>query len=163
MSVIPGSGLISLINGFVDRAIGADGLTPRVRDKLLRQQLGSVARMAPAMLAASVVVSAVLLTLTWQTAQFWPVLAAAGAIILIGVHGSYLAAVTVRVPNRAPGAPHASVIRTIIYTTLLGCLWGFVLNVLPIDQNPTLHAAATISVGGLFCVALMALVHYPQA
>ena len=53
MSVIPGLGLLSLINGFVDRAIGADGLEPRVRDKLLRQQLGSVSRMTPAVLAAS--------------------------------------------------------------------------------------------------------------
>ena len=99
MSVIPGSGLISLINGFVDRAIGADGLTQRVRDKLLRQQLGSVARMAPAVLAASLVVLGVFLTLTWQTARFWPVLAAAVPIVLIGLHGSYLA--LVRVPRAA--------------------------------------------------------------
>ncbi len=161
MSVIPGSGLISLINGFVDRAIGADGLTPRVRDKLLRQQLGSVARMAPAMLAASLVVLAVFLALTWQTAQFWPVLVAAGVIVLIGVHGSYLS--VVKVPSRGDGTPRAAVMRTIIYATLLGCLWGFVLTVLPLDQNPTMRAASTIGVGGLFCVAMMALVHYPQA
>ena len=160
MSVIPGLGLISLINGFVDRAIGADGLTPRVRDKLLRQQLASMARMAPAMLAASLVVLAVFLTLTWGTAYFWPVLAAALPITLIGLHGSYLAAWA---PNKATGSTQAAVFRTIAYTALLGCLWGFVVNVLPVDQSPTIRAAATIGVGGLFCVAMMVLVHYPQA
>ena len=161
MSAIPGSGLISLINGFVDRAIGADGLTPRVRDKLLRQQLGSVARMAPAMLAASLVVLAVFLTLTWQTTRFWPVLAAACAITLIGMHGSYLA--IAKKPNRAERGARVSVVRTITYAALLGCLWGFVLTVLPVDQNPSLRGAATIGVGGLFCVSMMALVYYPQA
>jgi diguanylate cyclase (GGDEF)-like protein/PAS domain S-box-containing protein len=161
MNGVPGSGLISLINGFVDRAIGADGLTPRVRDKLLRQQLGSVARMAPAMLAASLVVSAVFLSLTWQTARFWPVLAAICVIVLIGAHGSYLA--IVRMSRGQEAQPRASVVRTITYTALLGCLWGFVLNVLPVEQSPAMRAAATIGMGGLFGVAMMALVHYPQA
>ena len=161
MSAIPGSGLISLINGFVDRAIGADGLTPRVRDKLLRQQLGSAARMAPAMLAASLVVSTVFLALTWQTSRFWPILAAVCAIIMIGTHGTYLA--FARTPNRTEGPPRASVIRTIAYAALLGSLWGFVLYLLPVDQSPTMRGAVTIGVGGLVCVSTMALVHYPQA
>ncbi|WP_316355930.1 putative bifunctional diguanylate cyclase/phosphodiesterase [Devosia sp.] len=161
MSAIPGSGLISLINGFVDRAIGADGLTPRVRDKLLRQQLGSAARMAPAMLAASLVVSTVFLALTWQTSRFWPILAAVCAIIMIGAHGTYLA--FARMPNRTEGPPRASVIRTIAYAALLGSLWGFVLYLLPVDQSPTMRGAVTIGVGGLVCVSTMALVHYPQA
>ena len=85
MSVVRGSGLLSLINGFVDRAIGADGLEPRVRDKLLRQQLGSVSRMTPAVLAASVVVSGVFLMMTWQTSRFWPILFACSIIVLIAV------------------------------------------------------------------------------
>lgn len=161
MSVIPGSGLVSLINDFVDRAIGVDGLAPHVRGKLLRQQLGSVARMAPAMLAASLVVSAVFLTLTWGTVRFWPILAAVCAIVLIGAHGTYLA--YVHSPRRATGASRASVIRTIAYAALLGCLWGFALNVLPVGQSPTLRGAATIGFGGLFCISLMAMVHYPQA
>ena len=161
MSVFPGLGLISLINGFVDRAIGADGLSPHVRDKLLRQQLGSVTRMTPAMLVASLVVSAVFLILTWQTTRFWPILAAVSVITLIGLHGTYLA--FVHPQEKADGRPRRSVVRTISYAVLLGCLWGFVLNVLPVDQSPTMRGAATIGVGGLLCISMMALVHYPQA
>src|SRR6218665_3616929 len=131
MSVIPGLGLISLINGFVDRAIGADGLSPHVRDKLLRQQLASVTRMTPAMLAASLVVSAVFLLLTWQTTRFWPILAATSVMMLIGLHSIYLAFLRRRQDEEA-GPTHKSVIRTITYAILLGSLWGFVLSVLPV-------------------------------
>ncbi len=161
MSVVPGSGLISLINGFVDRAIGADDLSPHVRDKLLRQQLGSVTRMAPAVLAASLAVSAVFLTLTWQTAQFWPILAATSVIVMIGLHGSYLAFVHPRQETNGP--PRNAVIRTIIYAMALGTLWGFILNVLPLGQDPAIRSAATIGAGGLLCISMMALVVYPQA
>ena len=161
MSVIPGSGLLSLINGFVDRAIGADGLEPRVRDKLLRQQLGSVSRMTPAVLAASLVVSGVFLMLTWQTSRFWPILIACSIIVLIGLHGSYLA--FVHPQENADGPPRKAVMRTITYALLLGTLWGLVLNVLPVEQNPAIRGAATIGAGGLLCISMMALVVYPQA
>ena len=161
MSVIPGLGLISLINGFVDRAIGADGLSPHVRDKLLRQQLGSVSRMTPTMLAASLVVSGVLLVLTWQTTRFLPILVAAGVIALIGFHSTYLA--FIHPQEDIGGRPRKSVIRTIIYASLLGCLWGFVLNALPVDQDATIRDAATIGAGGLLCISMMALINYPQA
>jgi len=160
MSVIPGAGLISLLNGFVDRAIGADGLSPHVRDKLLRQQLGSVNRMTPAMLAASLVVSVVFLALTWQTARFLPILAATSVIILIGLHSTYVAFLP---QEKAEGPPNKSVMRTIVYALLLGSLWGFVLNLMPVEQHATIRGAATIGVGGLLCISMMALVNYPQA
>lgn len=162
MSVIPGLGLITLINGFVDRAIGADGLSPHVRDKLLRQQLGSVMRMTPFMLAASLVVSVVFLVLTWQTTRFWPILAATGVMTLIGLHSTYLAFLH-HAEENASGRPQKSVIRTITYAVVLGCLWGFVLSVLPVDQDPTIRGAAALGAGGLLCVSMMALINYPQA
>ena len=160
MSVIPGLGLLSLINGFVDRAIGADGLPPHVRDKLLGQQLGSVIRMIPARLAASLVVSAVLLILTRHSPRFWPVLVSIAVITAIGAHGTYHS-----LARRQDTAerPQKSAIRTITYAALLGCLWGFVLNILPVDQDPGIRGAATIAVGGLLCISMMALVNYPQA
>ena len=42
-------------------------------------------------------------------------------------------------------------------------LWGLVLNVLPVDQDPAIRGAATIGAGGLLCICMMALVVYPQA
>jgi diguanylate cyclase (GGDEF)-like protein/PAS domain S-box-containing protein len=161
MTVIPGSGLLSLVNGFVDRAIGADGLSAHVRDKLLRQQLGSVSRMSPAVTAASLVTATVFLTQSWQTSRFWPILGAVSVILLIGLHGIYLA--FRRGQSDGEGMPTRSAMRTITYAALLGLLWGFVLNVLPVDQNPTLRTSAIIGAAGLLCIAMTALVNYPQA
>ena len=161
MSVLPGIGLFSLVNGFVDRAIGADGLSPHVRQKLLRQQLRSVGQMAPAMLVASVVVSAVFLVLTWNTVQFWPTAAAVGVINLLQLHGTYVA--LARRQDGDGDRPGKSVVLTILYAFLVGTLWGLVLNVLPVDQDITVRGAATIGVGGLLCISMMALVNYPQA
>ena len=62
--------VISRMNGFVDRAIGADGLSDPLREKLLRQQLQSVALMVPALMATSLIVSVVLLVVTWGLPSF---------------------------------------------------------------------------------------------
>jgi diguanylate cyclase (GGDEF)-like protein/PAS domain S-box-containing protein len=161
MSVIPGAGLLSLINGFVDRAIGADGLSPHVRQKLLRQQLGSVNQMTPPMLVASVVVSAVFLLLTWNTSRFAPIAVAVAAINLLQLHATYLA--LAQPQASLDGRSGRPVARTVLYAFLLGTLWGLVLNVLPVEQHSTLRSAATIGVGGLLCISMMALVNYPQA
>lgn len=161
MSVNPGTGLISVIDGFVDRAIGADGLSPHVRDKLLRQQLGSVIRMTPAMLAASLVVSVIFLTLTWQSMRFWPILAATTVINLLGLYGTYLA--LARPGASSQGSPGRTVRLTVAYAALLGILWAFVLNVLPLGQDPIMRGAGTIAAGGLLCISMMVLLHYPQA
>src|SRR5687768_7484619 len=122
MSVIPGAGVFSLINGFVDRAIGADGLSPHVRQKLLRQQLRSVGQMTPAMLVASVVVSTIFLMLTWGTARFVPVAVATTAINLLQIHGTVLALLVPPAPHA--GKPTRPVVRTILYAFLIGTLWG---------------------------------------
>jgi diguanylate cyclase (GGDEF)-like protein/PAS domain S-box-containing protein len=154
-------GLLSSINGFVDRAIGADGLSSTVRQKLLRQQLGSVRQMMPALLAAMVVVSVVLLVLTWGNARFWPLAVTIGAINVLQLHATYLAWRNVR-RESDPRAPKA-VGRTVIYALVLGLLWSVVFNLLPLELNATMRGAAIICAGGLLCISMMALVHYPQA
>jgi len=154
-------GLLSLINGFVDRAIGAAGLSPAVRQKLLRQQLESVSKMTPAMLASTVAVSAVFLLLTWETTRFWPMAATIGLINILQIRATYLAW---KHPNLSPESkPQKSVVRTVLYALVLGSLWGVVFNVIPVDLNSTVRGAATIGAGGLLCISMMALVNYPQA
>ena len=160
MSRMPGLGLLSLVDGFVDRAIGADDLPAALRDKLLRQQLASVSRMTPAMLAASLVVSAIFLLLTWNVGRFWPVAVGLGAINLILLHATWLA---LDRSGSGSGDARKSAVRTASYALLLGTLWGLVLNVMPVDQDTTIRGAATIGVGGLLCISMMALVNYPQA
>lgn len=161
MSLLPGASLFSLVHGFVDRAIGADGLPPAVRDKLLRQQLGSVGQLAPAMLAACLMVSGMFLVLCWQTPHFGPVLASSCAIALIGLHNAYLFVRSSQ--DASAGSPRMSATRVVLYALLLGLLWGVMLNVLPMDGNGTLRSAAAVGVGGLLCIAMVSLINYPQA
>jgi len=150
---------IAVVNSFVDRAIGAAELSPPVRAKLLRQQLASVSRMAPALLAASLVVSSVFLTLSWPSPRFLPLLVLAATTNLVYVLATYHALAR----WRRPSSVEASATRTVVYSLLLGVLWGAMLTVLPVDQNATLRGASLIGAGGLLCVSMMALVHYPQA
>lgn len=148
-----------MINGFVDRALGADELSPHVRDKLLQQQLGSVGRMTPAMLAASLVTSVVVVALSWEAPTFWPVLIATLFANAIAGHATYLA---FRPRLAVPQPTDRSVTSTIIHALAMGLLWGFVFNVLPLGQEAPLRGAAAIGAGGLMCVSMMALVNYPQ-
>lgn len=161
MSVRSGLRLFSLVSEFVDRAIGADGLPPPVRQKLLGRQLRSIGQMTPALLAASLVVSVIFMVLTWNTARFWPIVIATGTINLLHLHGAFLARPSTW--SREDGNAGQTVTRTILYALAIGTMWGVVLNLLPVDQSSTVRGAATIGVGGLLCVSMMALVNYPQA
>jgi diguanylate cyclase (GGDEF)-like protein/PAS domain S-box-containing protein len=161
MSRIPGIGLFSLVNRFVDRAIGAEGLSPVVRQNLLHQQLRSVAEMTPAMLAASVAVSIVFLMMSWGTPRFWYLAVTIALILIVQLHSVYLAFVHIRTP--AAQVPNKSGGRTVLYAFLLGVAWVVAFNMLPIAQSPAARGVAVIGAGGLACVAMMALVNYPQA
>ena len=161
MKATTGSGLFSLINGFVDPALGADGLPPALRQKLLRQQLGSVREMMPAMLAVTGVVSIVLLVLTWGSTRFATLAATLSAINGLQIHATWLA--WKKAGREQDSRPARPVGRAVTYALLLGSLWGLAFNVLPVDMSAALRAAATIGAGGLICVAMMALVNYPQA
>jgi len=153
--------LVSFSNITIDRAIGADGLAPHVRTKLLRQQLRSIAATTPFLLVGSIVVSVIFLALTWGTVRFWPLLACLivvnllyGAAVLMGRHPA---------PTSTVGVPVAAVIKTMSFAVVLGALWGVTLNVLPVGDIALMRSAATIGVGGLMCISMMAMVNYPQA
>ncbi|WP_332687998.1 putative bifunctional diguanylate cyclase/phosphodiesterase [Devosia sp.] len=160
MIVNPVLGLVSAINGLFDRAIGAAGLSPQIRGKLLRQQLDSVGRMMPVLVAASLVVVVAVLALTWRSVMFWPLLVVGGVIGLIGMHSVSLA---VDWRHGQVTVPPGSASRSVIYSAVLGTLWGVVVNMLPIEQDGTMRGVAAMGVSGLLCIAMMALVNYPQA
>jgi diguanylate cyclase (GGDEF)-like protein/PAS domain S-box-containing protein len=157
-----GYNLFAVIDGFVDRAIGADQLSPPVRQKLLAHQLASVRQMIPALMAASLVVSTVLVTMSWGTSRFWPVLCGAGVVLLLCAHAFYLGA---RYESAAAdkALPPVTVWRTVVYAALLGVVWGLTLNLLPVSQDTAMRGAASIAMAGLLCIAMMALVNFPQA
>ena len=154
------AGLVSAINGLVDRIIGADGLPGHVRNKLLRQQLRSIAQMTPAVLVGSVAASVIFLVLTWGTDQFLPLLACLGVANLIHLAG----AIVSRVSGDAAKATVAAseVARALCFAAALGALWGTALNILPIGDSPVVRGAATIGIGGLVCISMMAMANYPQ-
>jgi len=152
-------GLLSLINDFVDRAIGADGLRPSLREKLLRRQFDSVAEMAPAMLASSIVVVSVLLYMTWGQAGFLPVSVLGSA--LVALHG--IASLVSRLkPGQKGNVDHVAA-GIVTMALVLGILWGVLLSALPIAEDSMLRSAVLIGGGGILCVSVMALVNYPQA
>ncbi|MGV8953845.1 MAG: putative bifunctional diguanylate cyclase/phosphodiesterase [Cypionkella sp.] len=153
-------GPISSINDLIDDAIGAGRLASHVRTKLLYQQLSSMAPTAMALLVGAKVVSLILLVLTWGTPGFTPLL-----VCLVAINLLHLSAVAIAWEGRGSTAlwsPQASVARAMGFAITLGCLWGATLNILPMD-DPLMRSAATIGVGGLMCISLMAMINYPQA
>lgn len=61
----PVAGLITSLNSLVDRAIGADGLKPAARARLLKDQLVSLTSMTPLVVGGTVLVTAAFLMLCW--------------------------------------------------------------------------------------------------
>jgi diguanylate cyclase (GGDEF)-like protein/PAS domain S-box-containing protein len=150
--------VISRINGFVDRAIGADGLSAPLREKLLRQQMQSVALMVPALMATSLIVSVVLLVVTWGLPAFGLL---AGLLSAINAIHLYATARAARGPSDGPiGQAPAQVV---LLALLVGVLWAIVLSVLPVHQDMAIRTVALLAAGGLLCISLIALINYPQA
>jgi diguanylate cyclase (GGDEF)-like protein/PAS domain S-box-containing protein len=150
--------VISRINGFVDRAIGADGLSQPLREKLLHQQLQSVALMVPALMATSLIVSVVLLVVTWGLPTFGLL---AGLLSAINAIHLYATARAARGSSDGPiGKAPAQVV---LLALLVGVLWAVVLSVLPVHQDMAIRTVALLGAGGLLCISLIALINYPQA
>lgn len=129
---IPGSGLFSLVNRFVDRAIGADVLSAVVRQNLLHQQLRSVAEMTPAMLAASTAVSVVFMMMSWGHPGFWYLVLTLAVILIMQLHSVYLAFVHIRTP--AILVPNKTGNRTILYAFMVGVAWAWRSTCFPLQK-----------------------------
>lgn len=150
--------LVVAINGFVDRAIGAADLPVTLREKLLREQLQSAIQMAPAMLAATVIVSTVFVVMSLGASTFPVVL---GLIVSVNIAYFLHAVLAMRGLGEVPVATLAA--RTSMFALLEGLLWAAILALLPTKGAPALLNAQLIGAGGLFCVSMMSLVNYPQA
>jgi diguanylate cyclase (GGDEF)-like protein/PAS domain S-box-containing protein len=150
--------LFSRIDRFVDRAIGAAGLSPALREKLLGQQLASVALMVPALMAASLIVSAVFMVMTWRLPVFGLMAALLSAINLIHLYAAFLAS-----RSRKGVAIGRAATQVVLMAFSMGVLWAIVLTILPVDQDMAIRTVALMSAGGLLCISLIALITYPQA
>jgi diguanylate cyclase (GGDEF)-like protein/PAS domain S-box-containing protein len=150
--------VFSRINGFVDRAIGADGLSEHLREKLLRQQLESVALMIPALMATSLILSVVFLVVTWGMPSFGLLAALLSAINAIHLYATVRAAGT-----RSDQSIERASTLVVGLGLVVGCLWAVVLSVLPVQQDMAIRTVALLGAGGLLCISLIALINYPQA
>jgi diguanylate cyclase (GGDEF)-like protein/PAS domain S-box-containing protein len=150
--------VISRINGFVDRAIGADSLSVHLREKLLRQQLESVALMVPALMATSLILSVVFLVVTWGTPSFGLLAALLSAINAIHLYATVRAA-----GSRSEQSIERASALVVGLALVVGCLWAIVLSVLPVQQDMAIRTVALLGAGGLLCISLIALINYPQA
>ena len=154
---VPGNA-VSQINGFVDRAIGADGLSMPLREKLLGQQLASVALMTPAVMAASLIVSVVFMVVTRGQPVFGLLAGLVSAINIICLYGTILASrqkATVSVSREAN--------RVVGMALSVGLLWAVVLSILPVQEDMAIRTVALLGAGGLLCISPIALINYPQA
>jgi diguanylate cyclase (GGDEF)-like protein/PAS domain S-box-containing protein len=150
--------VISRINGFVDRAIGADRLSVPLREKLLRQQLESVALMVPALMATSLILSVVFLVVTWGMPGFGLLAALLSAINAIHLYATVRAA-----GSRSEQSIERASTLVVGLALVVGCLWAVVLSVLPVQQDMAIRTVALLGAGGLLCISLIALINYPQA
>ena len=150
--------VISRINGFVDRAIGADSLSIPLREKLLRQQLESVALMVPALMATSLILSVVFLVVTWGMPSFGLLAALLSAINAIHLYATIRAA-----GSRSAQSIERTSTLVVGLALVVGCLWAVVLSVLPVQQDMAIRTVALLGAGGLLCISLIALINYPQA
>ncbi|MBJ3783248.1 putative bifunctional diguanylate cyclase/phosphodiesterase [Devosia sediminis] len=153
----PGA-IFSRINGFVDRAIGADGLSPAVREKLLGHQLASVALMAPALMATSLIVSVVFMVVTWGLPVFGLL-----AALLSMINVIHFSATIVASRIEAGRADSDAASRVVLMALATGVLWATVLSMLPVDQDMAIRTVALLGAGGLLCISLIALINFPQA
>lgn len=153
----PGN-FFSQINGFVDRAIGADGLSEGLREKLLGQQLASVALMIPALMAASLIVSVVFMVVTWGQ----PV-SGLLAGLLSAINITHLSATVIASRGQASQSAGQAASRVLWMALSVGVLWSIVLSVLPVQQDMAIRTVALLGAGGLLCISLIALINYPQA
>ncbi|MCP8884035.1 EAL domain-containing protein [Devosia sp. XJ19-1] len=148
----------SQIDGFVDRAIGADGLSGALREKLLGQQLASVALMVPALMAASLIVSVVFMVVTWGLPSFGVLAALLSAINVIHLYATALAS-----RSRPAQVAGRAATQVVMLALSVGALWAVVLSVLPVEQDIAIRTVALLGAGGLLCISLIALINYPQA
>jgi diguanylate cyclase (GGDEF)-like protein/PAS domain S-box-containing protein len=154
-------GLFSSVNTTIDRLAAAGELPVAERNALLHRQLRSLGQTAPALLAGSLLVSAIFLVLTWGSPQSVPL-----AACLLGINLIYGVASIVSGRPQSPNKfefPFATVIKAIGFAAALGALWGATLNILPLGSSAFMSSAFTIGFGGIVCVSMMALAIYPQA
>src|SRR5690606_17690998 len=161
MKSVPGPSLFSAVDRFVDRAIGADGLTRHLRDKLLAQQMASVGQLFPAITAASLVVAALFMVLSWGSSLAWPMALCVTIILLLALNASRLAA---RLGDNPPAEAVRNCSRLMVaHAGLLGGLWGLAFNMLPSASAAGLTGTGTMGLGGLLIISAVALVNFPQA
>jgi diguanylate cyclase (GGDEF)-like protein/PAS domain S-box-containing protein len=150
--------LFSQIDGFVDRAIGADGLSVALREKLLGQQLASVALMVPALMAASLIVSVVFMVVTRGLPVFGVLAALLSAINIIALTATVMAS-----RGRGGRSVGTAAAQVVVMAFAVGVLWAVVLTLLPVEQDMAIRTVALLGAGGLLCISLIALINYPQA
>ncbi len=161
MSSVSGPGVFSAVDRFVDRAIGADGLTRHLRDKLLAQQMASVGHLFPAITAASLVVAALFLVLCWGSSLMWPMALCVTIILLLCLNAGRIA--TGLGDNPAALDTRRSAVALVAHAALLGGLWGLAFNMLPAAGEAGLTGTGTLGLGGLLIISAVALVNFPQA
>lgn len=154
--------IATTVNHLMDRAIGADGMKPHLRERLLKEQISAMTAMTPVVVAATYVVSGIFVVLCWGRPEFNATLIWAVAFWCIGLSSIFASGTSDARDKSAPLSPHA-VTKILSYAVLCGALWGAAFNILPGRDSPIIANAATIGIGGMLFLVMVSLISYPQA
>ncbi|WDR04996.1 EAL domain-containing protein [Devosia rhodophyticola] len=152
------------IDNLIDRAIGAEDLKPHVRARLLEEQMASLWVILPIVVCASTLVSAIFVIVCRDSMAFAPILTWAAIIWLfnIPILHVYLARRGNIDELDADSAQRISR-AVVVVSVLCGALWGIGFHILPIAEYVQIRQIATVGIGGILFVGLVALINYPQA
>ncbi|MGE0503531.1 MAG: putative bifunctional diguanylate cyclase/phosphodiesterase [Rhizobiaceae bacterium] len=146
----------------MNRAIGADGLSPAMRSQLLSEQIRTATEMTPITVAGNLAASLLILALTYGADQFAAVLCWALVLNLlqvVGIQGWWRSR-----GRRASGkGGHTNERRAVLNSIVAGSVWG-VLPVLALPAHDhVLELSVAVVIAGVLFVAGFALLVLPKA
>jgi diguanylate cyclase (GGDEF)-like protein/PAS domain S-box-containing protein len=153
---------LKLIDAHLDRLVGLRDVSPSTLGLVRAEQIASVLKLTPSMMAGNVVGVAIFLTTFWRSNVFLPV--AIWSLLVLG-----LALLSIRswmeMRGAAPRkrASHRAIERASINAIILGVIWG-ALPILGLSSgSASSHLLVYVMMTGMICGGGFALSAMPQA
>ncbi|MBX3576536.1 MAG: EAL domain-containing protein [Rhizobiaceae bacterium] len=162
---MPGQYFFGRLNARLDRAIGADQLKPVMRSQLVFEQLQGIAQMTPITTVGSLVISVILLALSYNLPTFgatvvWTAaLYAALCVAMLGWHRARRDSVH----GLQRGSPDKAIRAAIVHSIVMGAIWGALPVIVLPGGDIVLKVATGVVVAGVLCAAGFAMLILPQA
>lgn len=146
----------------MDSVLGANGLKPALKARLLGEQIKAIIQVTPPMSAGAVALSLMIVAVSSRTSMFWPMVAWCVALH-VALLGGLRAWWRGRHRAGSRGASQRGIRRAALNAFIMGSLWGVVPALLiPMEDIPVKLAAALVT-AGVLCASAFALSVLPLA